>query len=278
MIDYTTVVGVDAKHLDQLRMTWPTWVKHKPSILEHPMVVFYDMDSVIPGDVYSLVDHPKLLVIAWPGPLESDEVLREKKDWWVHVNYGDGKRGKWENPQRYKMLSGFVHVPASVVKTKYWLKIDTDVVAVGQDNWIEKKWFEHSPAIVSHRWGFTKPPDQILKLDEWVRKDVRLSEPLAKNPPLELTPIPGRSKLDHKRIISFCAFFEIEFTKSMSQLAQSVCGMGKLPVPSQDGYLWYCAKRLDRGIIRVNVKDRGWQHWSTMGNVRKFSKEAMGVK
>ena len=46
MPDYTLVVGVDDYHLRQLSYTWPTWRKCKPSLLEHPMIVFYDREQV----------------------------------------------------------------------------------------------------------------------------------------------------------------------------------------------------------------------------------------
>jgi len=52
-------------------------------------------------------------------------------------------------------------------------------------------------------------------------------------------------------------------------------GIFQLPVSSQDGYLWYMATRGGRQVIRANMKSRGWQHWSTWGNVKKHAEEAM---
>ena len=100
----TLVVGVDGYHLDQLSWTWLTWKKNKPSLLKMPMLVFRDLDQVSEQDVLRVVDHPDLLVVEWPPPGV------------VHAGGSD----KWTDPQRYKMLSGFVHVPASRVKTDYW--------------------------------------------------------------------------------------------------------------------------------------------------------------
>lgn len=116
MIDYTLVCGVDQRHLDQLCITWPTWKKYKPSLLQQPMVIFYDKNQVIERDIRAVVNHPDLMTIPWP--------LSE-------TIYGDDKNEKWTEPQRVKMITGFVFASALGVRTKYWLKLDTDVVASG---------------------------------------------------------------------------------------------------------------------------------------------------
>jgi hypothetical protein len=197
---------------------------------------------------------------------------------WPEVDefdYGQGQ-DKWTCPQRSKMLAGFVHVPAVYAATRWWLKIDTDTVATGFDDWIDKRWFENDPVIVAQGWGFTKPPEQMLKLDAWVEANAgRLSEELEQHPPLKMVPKPGEDKLRHKRIISWCGFFDVNFTGFASDLASASCGWGKLPVPSQDGYLWYLAKRLGLGINRIDAKNRGWQHWNTMFNIRQAAERAM---
>ncbi len=257
--DYTTVVGVDAKHLRQLALVWPTWRRHKPSLLERPMIAFFDDQEVRDWQVRAVVDHPALRLYPWPGRATKYEGVP-----------GD----KWNDPQRHKMLAGFVYVPAAFVDTPYWLKLDVDTVATGQDNWIDPARFEGRPAIVSHPWGFTKPADQMARLDEWVAENEGELPELASHSPLELHPKPGWSRLRHRRIISWCAFFDTMFTRKCSAFA-SICGTDQLPVPSQDGFLWYCAKRMGEGIVRTNMK-LGWQHWSTMSNIKKHSEEAMG--
>lgn len=261
MIDYTLVVGVDARHLQQLAITWPTWKRHKPSLLQRPMLIFFDWNQVTPAMIFRAVqEHPNLVTVPWPEP-----------DWIKH----EGGDDKWTDPQRYRMLSGFVHVPATYVGTRYFLKIDTDTVATGQDDWIDEAWFENDPAIVAQGWGFTKPPDQMRKLDEWAYRNHHVlgfdSPPLS----LDLKPEPGSDKLKHKRIISWCGFFNTEFTGRAADWAVRTCGQCQLPVPSQDGYLWYLAKRLGLGINRIDAKNRGWQHWNTMFNIRQAAERAM---
>ena len=260
--DFTIVCGVDRKHLEQLSWTWPTWKRHKPSLLNHDMVVFCDREQVGPHEVRSVVDHPRLFALSWPP---------------IDIDWGQPTNEKWDNPQRYKMLSGFVHVPSSMVQTPYWLKIDTDVVVTGKDDWIDPAWFVGNPAIVSHKWTFTKPPDQMLKLDQWVEENKALMPVFDDHPPLNLVPLPGAERLGHKRIISRVAFFDTGFTNLCAQLASRTCGLYQLPCKSQDGFMFYVAKRLGLEIKRISLKDNvGFQHWSTSFNVYKHSRVALG--
>jgi len=259
--DYTLVVAVDEHHLRQLELVWPTWRRHKPSLLDRPMVVIYDREQLICRFVRDVIRHPDLLVLPWPP----DGIEYEE------VEGGD----RFQSAQRYKMLSAFVHVPPKVVHTPYWLKLDTDAVATGTDDWIDPEWFADEPVIVSHPWGFTRPPDQMLTLDRWVDECDEELAVLNSRPPLNLQPEPGRDRLDHKRIISWCAFFKTDFVSDCSCWAEKTCGVGKMPVRSQDGYLFYCATRLKLLVVRTQMKRRGWQHWHTMPNVRKYAEEAM---
>jgi hypothetical protein len=265
MTDFTLVVGVDHKHLDQLRWTWPTWKKHKPGLLLMPMVVFFDRHELNAEQVRIVVDHPDLTLVEWP-PFETT--------WDFNVPRGE-EPSKWNDPQRYMMLSGFVHVAAWYVKTRYWLKIDTDTVAAGQPDWIDASWFDNCPAIVSHPWGFTKPGDQMLGLDWWVDQNKPDLPMLANADPLGLRPNPGSSRLRHHRIISWCAFFHTNLTRHCASWANRTTGPNSMPVRSQDGFMWYCAKRLGFDVERVNMKKRGWEHWSAMKNIVRRSEEEM---
>ena len=254
MIDYSLVVGVDAKHLKQLEMVWPTWRKHKPGLLKHPMFAFFDYTQTSEMRVRAAVDHPDMMAIEWPPP---------------GSHYPeDPSLGKFGGSQRYKMLAGFVHVPPAVVNTTYWLKLDTDVVATGVPDWIDAGWFSELPAIVSHPWGFTKPANQMVLLDQWAEENKLPGEPL------NLVPEPGSDRVRHKRIISWCGFFHSEFTNYCSVLANGDYKYG-LPVPSQDGYLWYLAQRTKQGACRCQMKTRGWEHWSTEENIRRAVERAM---
>ena len=258
--DYTLVIGVDKKHLRQLIQVWPTFIKHKPSLLKQPMVVFYDKYEVNPTYIYEYVKHPNIRTHKWPID---------------NIEYEGQADSKWTNPQRYKMLAGFVHVPSMCVETDYWLKLDTDTVATGNDDWIDSKWFEGSPAIISQRWGFTKPANQMLLLDAWVKENKELLSEMDQSSPLNLTPNEGSSRLNHKRIISWCSFFNTAFTTTCSDFANRTCGWYKLPVPSQDGYVWYLAKRMNKRIVTTNMKARGFKHRNTERNIKQAISESL---
>jgi hypothetical protein len=174
------------------------------------------------------------------------------------------------------MLTGFVYGASLRVQTPYWLKVDTDAVANGMPDWINPDWFKDDPAIVSHPWAFTKPPDQLIQLDRWVDDHPQMLHRLHDKPSLNLHPKPGSDRVGHKRIISWCAFFDTSFTKFCVEWARNTCGWGHMPVPSQDGFMWYCAKRLELPIIRTQMKKRGWEQWMTRANIMAASRRAMG--
>lgn len=257
---YTLVLGVDRRHLDQLAVTFPTWRRHKASLMQVPLVVFYDRDQLRREQVYEVIERPDAVCVGWPPEGTPPD------------HYGQPTDDKWTDPQRFKMLSGFVHVPAQYVRAPYWLKLDCDVVATGNDNWIDPSWFGQWPAIISHPWGFTKPPDQIQRLDAWAQ-EANVPLPLG---PLGLVPVPGADRVSHPRIISWCAFFQTRFTLRCSELAgfPERCD---LPVPSQDGFMWYCAQRYGFRVVRTSMKgERGWEQWHTWKNIQRRAQDVMG--
>lgn len=251
-MDYTIVVGVDRGHLRQLHWTLPTWHKHKPGMHYRKFVVFYDRYQLDYRDVKWIGDwFPEVTYQAWPP---------------AGVKYEQTSDDRFGDAQRAKMLAGFVHVTAMLVDTPYWLKLDTDTVATGMPDWIDPHWFEESPAIIAHRWGVTKPANQVAELDDWYDQVVNDSYPR-----LDLVPEEGADKLRHARIISWCGFFESEFTRACSYWS----GTGTIPVPSQDGFMWFMAARTQHKIVRTNMKDRGWQHFLRDEKIRQECQKAM---
>jgi hypothetical protein len=253
--DFTTVVGVDAIHLEQLRLVWPTWRKHKPDLLKHPMLIFYDPFSMVYSDARYATDHPDVEVIPWS------------------IRDYDGVPGnKWLDPQRYKMLAGHVYMPAEHVRTDYWLKLDTDTVATGCPDWIDPAWFASKPAIVSQPWGYTKPADQMQKLDEWAEK-FSLEFPV---PRLNLQVEPDASMVRHSRIISWIGFFDRKHLGWLAaKHANLTCGYGKLPCRSQDGFHWYCATRMGWEVQTHDFRQLGWEHHGRMKHIRRAVERAM---
>jgi len=234
-------------------------MRNKPSLASVPKLVFYDDGEIKESDVSQVVGRNNVRFFRWPP--------------WPIAYFGQSG-DRWEDPQREKMLSGFVYMAAHV-ETPYWLKVDTDVVAKEMDSWISDDWFVDDPAIVAHCWSFTKPPNQMLVLDEWAEECQRRLPEFQGTEPLRMVPQEGKDRLGHKRIISWCAFFNTEFTKKCIRMAEKTCGYGRLPVSSQDGYLWYCARRMGLSILRPNMRRRGWLQRLSIANIRKEAEEAM---
>lgn len=252
---FSVVIGLDENTIKQAKVTVPNWLRIKPGLHDVPWVVFFDYATVQKHELQFLADLiPDLQLISYG----------------LGVSWEGDESSKWYRPQRYKMLSGFIHATAEYVSTDYWLKLDTDTVATHSDRWINPEWFEGTPAIISHPWGYTKPADQMDLLDAWADR-YKFEEFI--EPPLNLHPNEGSSLVRHKRIISWCGFFNTRFTQLCSLLASSTCGPLQLPVPSQDGFMWYCAKRMGLPISRTNMKERGWAHHSRMRSIQSQIKE-----
>jgi len=257
--EYTVVVGVDLNHLDQFTFVVYHWYfKRQQSLFNKPWVIFYH--GINPVTIHKIMPSSvDYRLVYWPGDIGDDQYP------------DDPNLGRFGLSQRYRMLSGFVHVPAQHVKTPYWLKLDLDVLPKpNSEDWIDPNWFDNSPAIIAHRWGYTKPANQMMVLDKWVEDNKVI--PLIEHPALNMQPSPGASSLPHARIISWCGFFNTEFTYWAATAANSYCGNGKLPVPSQDGYLWYCAERQKLRILRVNMKN-SWEHCSTLAAMKRYIDE-----
>lgn len=248
--DCTLVVVLDAAHLGQWRVSWPTWAKHRPELLEWPLLVVLDGQQLPEPDL-RFVQHPNMQITQWNGKV------------------GDAPDCFW-GTQREKMLSAFVHVPARHVQTEYYLKLDTDVVAMERnDDWVQQKWFENDPVYVGKGWGYTKPPWHMSTMDDWGNwhREVR------HHPPLNLKPTESGKIIRHKpnRMISWCMFAKTEWTAHIA----SYCDFPTLPIPSQDNFIWYMAERMRETCMTTNMKKFGWSWQSRMKNIRAKAEEAM---
>ena len=130
-MDFTTVIGVDAKTIGQLRVSHVTWRRFAPVLWDQPMIVFYDAAVLRPMDISEFLQHPQLTFINWPP-----------------------EGCAYEN-QRAKMLTGFVHVPPRFVRTRWWLKLDTDAVRLSDAAWIDPGWL-----VLRRGWSMScmRPP------------------------------------------------------------------------------------------------------------------------
>lgn len=235
MVDFTTVIAVDEPHLAELRLSAPTWRAHKPELWERPMVVMCDgygysrqYESAV-SHVWAanlaFLKHPALRIVLWEMPTAAN--------------------------QREKMLTAFMGA-LQHVDTPWFLKIDTDAVATYPGPWIDDAWFARRPAFVGSPWSYTKPADAIARLDDWGDTVPGICE----HPRLDLPVTPNSDLVRHRRLISWCMFGNTEWTRRM----YSFCRDGRLPVPSQDTFLFYCAERRRDHYILTKMSRQGWRH------------------
>jgi hypothetical protein len=244
-LDFTTVVGVDDVHIEELKLTWPTWRLHRPEILRQPILFICDGDKPLEQwkSRLAFVDHPDKRFVSWTMPDVS---------------------------QREKMLSGLVYCPAREVTTPWYLKLDTDALAKCAGPWLQKQWFEpdakgNLPAYVSPPWSTTKQVDWMQTLEQWGDQSPLLTD----HPRLNLPVKEDGSGIRHKRIISWCFFGNTAWTKNV------VSHLGKrLPVPSQDTFLGYCADRSKSYIVRQGMKS-WWDHIGSYRRLRRACNEVV---
>jgi hypothetical protein len=239
-MDLTVVVGLDAATLEQWKLSLPTIAANRPELFQCPWCVFYDRDELTNDTILADVPESSGLDIHWfPWPSQPDRYAS----------------------QRAKMLAGFVHVPRYAVKTKYWMKIDTDAVAVpSRGKWFDEKWFHGGTVIAAPSWGYTKAKGDNRSAAEWAEAlEAFGDEMLVDCPRLNLAAnISGTNKITRKRFCSWLSFYETKFTTLCAELCEMHCGDEQIPVPSQDTTHWYIAERAGLPYKTVNMKRHGW--------------------
>ena len=247
-MDLSLVVGIDYAHLDQLTYSLPTWLKYKPKITRLPLVVIYDAYEISVMDkrlklVKKAFSH--LSFVPWKPPINL---------------YSD---------QREKMLTALVTAPRHV-KTEWYVQIDTDVYAKSNESWTNRRWFRNPEnVIVSNPWGYTKPANALETLDDWGDK-VDLLKP---HPRLNVFYDPKSDLVSYPRIASWIIFAKTNFSLSVIDSLDKVDGHPKLPVPSQDTLLWYCAARSKKGIVKFPFREAGWNVAPTTGKLKQVCTE-----
>lgn len=240
MPEFTTVLGVDYKTIRELRYSHLTWRRSAPEIWRQPLVVFFDKTVLSPVD-FGFLEHPQMRLAYWPV---DDQ-----------ITYAS---------QREKMLTGFVHVPPRLVQTPWWLKLDTDAVRLDTSPWIDPAWFEPDAqrryaAFIGNRWGYTKPADQMARLDDWGDGVADL----AAHPRLDLPYEPGARRCGHVRLASWLTFFNTAWSREVA----TYCEPWRLPVPSEDGYHFYCAARRGDPYVLTKFKRKGWTNIPRLSNL-----------
>jgi hypothetical protein len=244
--ELTLLLAVDESHIEQLATVWPTWTRFRPEFREIPILVSYDAEcSVNELAIHSIIDNPNVRMLPW--------------------------RMDNAESQRERMLTSFVKAAGQEVKTKWYLKLDTDIVASSTGAWLETGWFRTDddgrlPAFISSPWGYSKPADAIEKLDNWADG----VDGLARFPRLDIPFDPRKERVRHSRIASWCFFGNTEWTQEVASYAK-----GRLPVPSHDTFLFYCAARRGDFYRREKMGDRGWEVVSSMRRLRRRCSEIL---
>lgn len=213
----TVVTACDQKYIDCLKLTMPTWIKNK-NILQFPIIVYVNGFTENDKRLDFLRKHKNISIIHWDMCDVSNH--------------------------REKMLSAFVYGPARDVKTKYWLKIDADAYATNNNPLVKQDMVGYD--IVGHRWGYTKPYIWLETLNKWAKNNkidyiYNIDKNNIKN-----------NRYYHKRTNSFIQLHSTEFTRIAAALSKD-----RLPVPSQDTYLWFVSQALRRPIRLYNFKRFG---------------------
>ncbi len=255
--DITLVLGIDAKTIEQLRVSWPTWHANRRAMWDWPWLMFYDRDQLAPDMVLAMAEQmhsPSSTILApWP-PLGANPLYES---------------------QREKMLSGWVHSPAAFVRTPWFMKLDCDALARPHEQWIEDRWFEHSPghdqrpAVVACGWGYSKGVGWLQRLEEWGDTS------LPGRPRLDIPHDPTALRVPHPRWCSWCCYIRSDFNRTVSEACDRTCGPGKLPVPSQDTTLWYYAERAGIPVSKLNMKRRGWSNHPKLEALRTAAQEIL---
>ena len=255
--DFTILLAADAAHADELAISYSTWMMHKPSLASRPIVVMCDLHTC-PED--------------------------PSGDWWrwklrFLLEHPGGASLKFCCDDRYAaadhrayMLSQFISAVRHV-STPYYLKLDSDTIATGCDDWINPKWFWGGPEIVAPAWGYTKPASQVADFNAWSD----LFPDLFPHARVNAKIVGNVAK--HRRFISYCQFGNTAWTRKMAKPAEhpDFASKVRLPIPSQDGYLSMCAERSGALVRHFDAKAAGWRHvgvHSGRGGIKRLAEAA----
>lgn len=228
--DMTLILCIDKDHINELQYAWKTWKYFKPEITTIPnKILLYD--TTIKNQLGDLKF------------IDSTYSLYEFKNRSYYFSQRDAMLTSWFEAARQ-------------VKTKFYLKIDTDCFATNNDSgWINAISDRDNFRIISNPWGYTKNPQRLINLDNWGDAVDYINN----TPRLNLLPAEGSNKVIHSRIISFLGIFDTDWTHKISESCWKNDHY-ELPDPSQDTFTWYCAQRRQDPIKKVRFKKFGFSH------------------
>lgn len=251
---FTLVLGLDEKTLEQARWSTLTWRLNCPLLSEFgAWHIFFDDQQVNESmilDAIKLPDGVPVALVPW-----STEIYES---------------------QREAMLTGFCYQPIDI-RTKYWVKIDTDAVCLERrEDLIEKSWFDPEPVWIASPWGYTKAKggggsatDWATSLEEWGDKWAPGTKRLG------LANKVTGSKIKHRRMASWLSIYNTHWTAEIAEHCRRHFQSLRIPVPSQDTVHWYAAERRRDRYHRVNFKRRGWTNIPRFDKLKQLATEVI---
>lgn len=222
-LEVTVVTAVDRAYLPSLKANFPKWMRTE-GLIENRWICYYN--GVTPEDLAFMDGRAKL--IPWNFPAASS--------------------------QRENMLTAFVLGTARDVETEYWIKIDSDVKPMDIANrkydfrleFPRKAW--HG-VLAGHKWNYTKPGSFLVDLERWAAVNPAFAgtKPVFKED--DYPTMLAAKRYGHPRIASYICLHKSEFVRRAAAAAGA-----RLPVPSHDSYLFYCAARWGLPIARLKFK------------------------
>ena len=210
----TIVTACDPKYVECLKISYPNWIKYK-NINQFPIIVYINGFEDNDSRLDFLRIHKNIKLIHWD----------------MHN----------VDNHREKMLSAFVFGPPKDVKTKYWLKLDSDAYTINSKDILSDDMKNYD--IVGHKWGYTKPFNWINILNTWsIDKNLNFTFTFNQKQV-------SKSRYYHHRTNSFVQLHKTEFTKEAAKIAGD-----RLPIPSHDTFLWYVSCVLNKSVKRYNFK------------------------
>jgi hypothetical protein len=232
----TVVVAIDDHHLNELQVTLPTWIKYKNFDKYNFLVIFDESQINLHDDRLEIFRNLNVEYVGFRNTINAYQSQREK------------------------MLTALTVLPGLHVKTKYYIKIDTDCIATDDQKWFDESWLNKDYVFITNFWGSTKPSNAIELLDNWATNKF----PNIK--PLNLPYNPSENKIKHDRIISWLFICKTDWSKKVSEYFNDD-GIYKLPSisdkeykVSQDTILWYIATIQKDKYKIFNFKKKGFDH------------------
>jgi hypothetical protein len=237
----TVVTACDEAHLWRLELVMPTWIEVKG--IDSQIIVF--SHGFKPEDT-NLTRYENVKFVPWDI---------------------DGVRD-----QRERMLSAFVFGVAEHVETEYFLKLDSDTVALNDHPWFMEDFYEYD--MIGQKWGYTKPGQMVSTIDAWMdglSKSEEIEGYLGTDGSYVLTGDPSkpwRMKHQCKRVISWIRLCKTQIAKDIA----NVCHYDTMPVPSEDTLVWRWCYKLDLKWGQHKFNSYGWKH---MGRPKRQVLEEM---